>query len=164
MATKHITALLALLIPSAAFAQSAPPKVCLLGVPCVVDSKGAFVGVGAGPVMHVFGGVEYMLDITAEGVNGPPLFYWPAPNCKGPPLISDEGAIRLAMMDPTANDLYAAGLPVEGLTATSYSYGLNGACGTYATISNVHPLFYVTAVDSTVAKTWVPPFSAYKHH
>ena len=162
---KYVVVALAGLFCASAHAQSSPPQICHLGSPCVVDANGVFVGVGAGPVMHVFNGVEYMLTITADGFSTKtPLFYWPGINCKGPPLISDAGPIHTAYMDDTVGDLYAAGIPVSGgLTAASYSFGLNGTCGTYPTIGNVEPLAYATVVDHTVAKSWVPPFGPLNH-
>jgi hypothetical protein len=168
MAVNLYTAFVASVLPAAAAAlgQSSAPAVCNLGEPCVVDSKGAFVGVGpgwGGPISHVFNGAEYLINgVSYAGLDkGGALFYFTTSDCSGQPYITDDSAIPQAEAD-TDGTLYAAKRPFANVKAGSFSFGLTGTCKTYPTIGNVQPLGSAYVVDHTIAKSWVPPFAAYE--
>lgn len=170
MATKYLTAFFASMLPAAAaFGQSNAPPMCYLGMPCVVDAKGIFVGVGGvqGQVIHVFNGIDYVISINGlpssvdgnggvtGGLNaGFTLFFYTSGDCSGTPYLMDVSPIPLAQPNSDGT-LYAAARPLENIQTQSVSNGLSGPCGARSgTILGDQAYM----VDSTVAKSWVAPF------
>jgi len=152
-----------ILVPISAFAQLASPPVCNMGMPCVVDSHGSFVGVGSGPVITVtFSGIKYTLDIGHLGLPKGGVFYYPNADCGGTPMLQDiADAIPHATVD-ISGTVYGPQRPhPRGLKAVSVSSpGLSGDCITYSTIGDTLGLTPALVIDKTVANSWVPPFTS----
>jgi hypothetical protein len=161
---KYVVVALAGLFCASAHAQSSPPPICHLGSPCVVDSKGTFVGVGSsGPVMHVFDGKEYMIIVESDGLvnKGGTPFSYTTSNCSGQPYLNNNGTPVPQVAIEKDGTLYADKLPFTNITVGSFSVGLTGSC---IPTSGTAPFGAAYVVDDHVAKSWVPPFSAYKAH
>jgi hypothetical protein len=171
MAAKNVTAFLACMVPAAALAQSVPPPICHEGIPCVVDAKGAFVGIGsvaAGTggitAAHVFNGTTYLVEVDYFGlIKGAqsPFVVYASRDCSGQPYLVDQNIIPHALPDANGT-LYAAKRPFVNVNTLSYSQGFNRACTLITDGSNYSPVGEAFVLDSTVAKSWVPPFGVYE--
>lgn len=156
-----IASLLSLSTLSQAHAQ---PPICELGGVCVYDKNG-FIGVltdSATPVLarKLDHGVIYAIEFSADtGVlSAEAAFLYPNSTCSGSPYMAFYNSFpKLAFADNN-KVMWAATGPAMQVTINSVWIPGRSGCFEERWGGPI-PVGVATVVDSTVVKSWVPPFT-----
>jgi hypothetical protein len=149
----------------AAHAQPPAPMICELGGACVYDKNG-FIGVLAdmnNPVLtrKLDGGKTYAIPfISDKGVVpvAASVLVYPNATCADPPYMELNGMFPNPAIADENKTMWAASTPAVESTFTNVWQAGPGGCKPLILRSPI-TVALAAVVDTTVVKTWVPPFS-----
>jgi hypothetical protein len=137
--------------------------ICEFGGICVYDQNG-FIGVLADSVSAVLvrkldGGQTYAISFEPEtGVPASLELVYPNTTCAAPPYISLSGMFPTPAAADNNKVMWAATGPEVQITINSL-WTPRGGCEVYRWSSGPTTVAAAAVVDTTVVKSWVPPFT-----